>query len=187
VRLAKGTAEGMTTETARRRFREVVVPSLDDAYSLAKWLSGNGADAEDIVQESAIRALNALERSLVENPRAWFLRIVRNTALTWIAKNRHKALSFAGDLTDLELREDLEFVEPAPSAEQILVAAEDGESVRRAIADLPSPLKETLILREVNGLNYREIAVATETPLGTVMSRLARARAALAKSLGATR
>jgi RNA polymerase sigma-70 factor (ECF subfamily) len=177
----------MTTETASRRFREVVVPYLDDAYSLAKWLSGNGADAEDIVQEAAMRALNALERSLVDNPRAWFLRIVRNTALTWIARNRPKALSFVGDMTDLELSEDLAFSEPAPNAEQILTAAEEGESVRRAIADLPSPLKETLILREVNGLNYREIAATTEAPLGTVMSRLARARAAIAKSLGATR
>ena len=163
------------------------MPNLDDAYSLAKWLSGNGTDAEDIVQEAAMRALNALERLTVDNPRAWFLRIVRNTALTWIAKNRPKAISLAGDMTDLELREDLALSEPAADAEQILIAAEDGESVRRAIADLPSPLKETLILREVNGLNYREIATATESPLGTVMSRLARARAAITKSLGATR
>jgi RNA polymerase sigma factor (sigma-70 family) len=177
----------MTTENASRRFREVVIPNLDDAFSLAKWLSGNGADAEDIVQESAMRALNALERSILDNPRAWFMSVVRNTALTWIARNRPKALSFVGDMTDLELREDLAFSEPAPNAEQILIAAEDGESVRRAIADLPSPLRETLILREVNGLNYREIAAATETPIGTVMSRLARARAAIAKSLGATR
>ena len=163
------------------------MPNLDDAYSLAKWLAGNGTDAEDIVQEAAMRALNALERLTVDNPRAWFLRIVRNTALTWIAKNRPKAISLAGDMTDLELREDLALSEPAADAEQILIAAEDGESVRRAIADLPSPLKETLILREVNGLNYREIATATESPLGTVMSRLARARAAITKSLGATR
>jgi RNA polymerase sigma factor (sigma-70 family) len=123
----------------------------------------------------------------LDNPRAWFMSVVRNTALTWIARNRPKALSFVGDMTDLELREDLAFSEPAPNAEQILIAAEDGESVRRAIADLPSPLRETLILREVNGLNYREIAAATETPIGTVMSRLARARAAIAKSLGASR
>ena len=163
------------------------MPNLDDAYSLAKWLSGNGADAEDIVQEAAIRALTALERLTVTNPRAWFLTVVRNTALTWIAKNRPKAISFVGDMTDLELKEDLAFSEPTPNAEQILIAAEDGESVRRAIADLPSPLKETLVLREVNGLNYREIAAATESPLGTVMSRLARARAAVAKSLGAAR
>ena len=177
----------MTTENARRRFREVVVPNLDDAYSLAKWLSGNGTDAEDIVQEAAMRALNALERSIVDSPRAWVLHIVRNTALTWIARNRPKAVSFVGDLADLELKEDLTLFETAPNAEQRLIDAEDGESVRRAIADLPSPLRETLILREVNGLNYREIAQATETPLGTVMSRLSRARAAIAKSLGAPR
>ena len=80
----------MTSENASRRFRDIVMPNLDDAYSLAKWLSGNGADAEDIVQEAAIRALTALERLTVANPRAWFLTIVRNTALTWIAKNRPK-------------------------------------------------------------------------------------------------
>lgn len=177
----------MAAEHAKRRFRDIVIPNLDDAYSLAKWLSGDGVDAEDIVQEAAMRALNALDRSIVDNPRAWFLRIVRNTALTWMAKNRPKALSFVGDMTDLELSEDLSLSEPAPTAEQLLIAAEDGENVRRAIAGLPSPLKETLILREVNGLNYREIAMATETPVGTVMSRLARARAAVAKSLGETR
>jgi RNA polymerase sigma-70 factor (ECF subfamily) len=177
----------MTDEAARRRFREVVAPSLDDAYSLARYLAGNGTDAEDIVQEAAMRALNALERSVVDNPRAWFLRIVRNAALTWIARNRPKAISFTGDLTDLELMEDPTIIEPVQNPEQILIAGEERETVRRAIADLPSPLRETLIMREVNGLNYREIADATETPLGTVMSRLSRARAMVAKSLGAMR
>lgn len=175
----------MTSETVRRRFQEVVASSLDDAYSLAKWLSGNGSDAEDIVQEAAMRALVALERASVDSPRAWFLRIVRNTALSWIARNRPRALSFAGDLTDLELLEDPALFEPAPNAEQILIADQEGDAVRRGIAELPSPLRETLILREVNGLNYREIAEATESPIGTVMSRLSRARAILAKALGA--
>ena len=174
----------MISETARRRFHDIVAPHLDDAYSLAKWLSGSGADAEDIVQDSALRALGAIERARVDNPRAWFLKITRNSALTWLAKNRPKSLLFAGDLADLELLEKPGNTEPAPGAEEFLIAAQRDERVRDAIAALPSPLRETLIMRDVNGLNYREIAEATESPMGTVMSRLSRARSAVAKSLG---
>ena len=176
----------MTSESARRRFRETVVPHLDDSYSLAKWLSGNASDAEDIVQDAALRALVALERGFVDNPRAWFLKITRNAALTWMARNRPKTLSFAGDLTDLESWEDPSRLEAPPDAEQSLIAAERSEQVRRAIADLPSPFRETLVMRDINGLNYREIADATEAPIGTVMSRLSRARAVIAKALGAS-
>ncbi len=175
----------MTSENARRRFREIIAPHLDDAYSLARWLSGSATDAEDITQDAAVRALAALESTRVENPRAWVLKITRNSALAWIARNRPKALSFVGDLTDLELREELARSEPVPDAEQGLIASERTERVRRAISALPSPLKETLVMRDVNGLSYREIAEATEAPIGTVMSRLSRARAALVKALGA--
>jgi RNA polymerase sigma factor (sigma-70 family) len=175
----------MSSEGARRRFRDSVAPWLDDSYSLAKWLSGSAADAEDIVQEAAVRALVALENSRVDNPRAWFLKVTRNAALTWIARNRPKALAFVGDLGDLELLEDPARGEPTANAEDALLAEERGELVRGAIAALPSPLKETLVMRDINGLNYREIAEATEAPIGTVMSRLSRARAAIAKSLGA--
>jgi RNA polymerase sigma factor (sigma-70 family) len=171
----------MTSERARRRFLEVFAPHLDDAYTLAKWLAGNGADAEDIVQEAAIRALAALERANVANPKAWSLAIVRNTALTWIARRRPGALTFVGDLNDLDAL-DYTF-EAGPNAEQALIAEETGARVRAAVAALPSPLKETLVMREVNDLNYKDIADATGAPIGTVMSRLARARAAIARAL----
>lgn len=173
----------MISEAARRRYQAIVPPHVDDAYALARWLSGNAADAEDIVQEAALRALNALETASVERPRAWFLRIVRNAALTWMAKNRSKALAFAGGADDLAAIEPFDPAAEDGSPEALLIAAEDGERVRRAIAALPPPLREALVLREVNGLAYREIAEATETPIGTVMSRLARARATLAKML----
>jgi RNA polymerase sigma factor (sigma-70 family) len=174
----------MISDTARRRYQAIVPPHVDDAYALARWLSGDRADAEDIVQDAALRALNALETANVERPRAWFLRIVRNTALTWMAKNRSKSLSFAGGADDLAAIESIDFAaDDEGSPEAILIAAEDGERVRRAIASLPPPLREALVLREINGLAYREIAEATETPIGTVMSRLARGRAALAKIL----
>src|SRR6202008_1433556 len=87
---------------ARRQFHKAVPPLLDDAYTLAKWICRNSADAEDIVQEAAIRALKALETTAIERPNPWFLTIVRNAAISWMAKNRPKDLSYAGDAADLQ-------------------------------------------------------------------------------------
>jgi RNA polymerase sigma factor (sigma-70 family) len=168
---------------AQRRFREIVPPLLDDAYTLAKWICRNGADAEDIVQEAAIRALKALETTAVERPKPWFLMIVRNTAMTWMAKNRGQTLQYTGDMTDLDAIGPRLNDERAPDPEEALIAREDGERLRQAIADLPPPLMETLVMRDVNSLSYRDIAEVTGTPIGTVMSRLARGRGALAKAL----
>ncbi len=164
----------MSGEAAKRRFREIVLPHLDDAYRLAKWLVGNGADAEDIVQEAALRALAALESTTPLKPRAWWLAIVRNAALTWLARRRPTA----------ELDDAL--VAPGPDPEAALIARDEATRLSRAMASLPASLRETLALREIEELNYREIAAATQAPLGTVMSRLARARAALAKILKAS-
>ena len=175
--------DGDTASLARRRFREIVPPLLDDAYTLAKWLSRNGADAEDIVQEAAIRALKALETTAVERPKSWFLMIVRNTAMTWMAKNRSKNLAYAGDMSDLDAIGPRLDGERALDPEEAVIAHEDGERVRQAIADLPPPQMEMLVMRDVNGLSYHDIAEATGAPMGTVMSRLARARASLAKAL----
>ncbi len=171
------------SEYARRRFQDIVAPRLDDCYALANWLCGNAADAEDIVQDAAVRALNALERTTVENPRAWVMKVTRTAALDWIARNRPKSLSFVGDLGDLELVAEASMDETKPNAEQAMIAAEQRAAIPLAIAALPSPLRETLILRDVNGLTYRDIAEATDAPVGTVMSRLHRARAMLARSL----
>jgi RNA polymerase sigma-70 factor (ECF subfamily) len=173
----------LSDRLAERRFREIVPPLLDDAYSLAKWLSHSATDAEDIVQDAALRALKALSSVSVDRPKPWFLAIVRNTAMTWMARNRPKTLAYAGDLADLEAIDSREGEEAALDPEQTLIALEDGERVRQAIAALPPPYLETLVMRDVNGLSYREIAEATDVPTGTVMSRLARARALLAKTL----
>ena len=169
---------------AQRRFREIVPPLLDDAYTLAKWLCRNGADAEDIVQEAAIRALKALETTAFERPKPWFLMIVRNAAMTWMGRNRPQGLAYVGDMDDLEAI-DFRLGEAASDPEETLIALEDGERLRQAIAALPPPLRETLVMRDVNGLSYRDIAEATGVPIGTVMSRLARGRGALEKSLKA--
>ena len=175
----------MISEVGQRRFREIVPPLLDDAYTLAKWLSQSATDAEDIVQDAAVRALKALESTAVDRPKPWFLAIVRNAAMTWIARNRPKTLAYSGDLKDLEAIDMRQGEDGALNPEQTLIALEDGERVRQAIAALPSPYLETLVMRDVNGLSYREIADATEAPIGTVMSRLARARSLLAKTLRA--
>ena len=171
---------------ARRRFLDIVPPLIDDAYTLAKWLCRNPTDAEDIVQEASLRALKALETTAVDRPKPWFLAIVRNAALTFIARNRRSWLAYAGDIDDLDAIDPRAGCgDSASNPEAALIALEDGERLRQAIADLPPPLLETLVMRDVNGLSYREIAEATGAPMGTVMSRLARARAALMKTLKA--
>ena len=170
------------SETARRRFQTLVLPHLDEAYSFAKGFSRNGADAEDIVQDACLRALAALETQQVEQPRAWLLTIVRNVALTFLARGKPGRVE--ADIGDLERDGLLQAREPSPDAEARLIAADDAESLRRALADLPLALRETLTLRAIHGLSYRDISTATEAPIGTVMSRIARARKALAALLG---
>ena len=173
----------MSSPLAEQRFRDTVLPLLDDAYSLAKWLSHSPTDAEDIVQDAALRALQALSSVSVDRPKPWFLAIVRNAAMTFMARNRRKTVAYAGDMADLDALDLREGEDAAPNPEQELIALEDRERLRQAIAGLPSPFLETLVMRDINGLSYREIAEATETPVGTVMSRLARARSLLAKIL----
>jgi RNA polymerase sigma-70 factor (ECF subfamily) len=175
----------LSNPIAEQRFREIVPPLLDDAYSLAKWLSQSPTDAEDIVQDAALRALQALSTVSVDKPKPWFLAIVRNAAMTFIARNRRKTVAYAGDMADLDALDWRQGDDAAPDPEQALIAHEDGELLRQAIASLPSPFLETLVMRDVNGLSYREIAEATGAPVGTVMSRLARARSLLAKILKA--
>ncbi len=169
------------SETARRRFNAVVLPHLDAAYSLAKALAGNGVDAEDIVQEASLRALVALETQQVENPRGWMLTITRNAALTFLAR---RAPASTADIGDLEREGRLSAASTDPDAEALLIAADEGEALRGALARLPATLRETILMRVAHGLSYRDIAAATAAPVGTVMSRLARARAALATVLG---
>ena len=174
----------MTSETARRRFTELVLPHLDDAYSLARWLTGSATDAEDIVQDACVRALKALDGAPVERPRAWLLTIVRNTAYTWFAKNRPNAIVLAGGAEEAEAHPGALETAASPSPEAALIEAADRASITAAIGDLPLAFKESLVMREINGLSYRDISEATGVPIGTVMSRLARARALLAAKLG---
>lgn len=167
----------MTSDLVQRLFAEIVVPHLDDAYGLARWLTGNPSDAEDVVQDACLKALAALKTAGVRNGRAWVLAIVRNTALTRLARRRGERLVASDDL------ENAAGVDLDLSPEEKLIARIDVAELTQAIAALPLAFRETLVMREINDLSYREIAEATGVPVGTVMSRLARARALLTSAL----
>jgi RNA polymerase sigma factor (sigma-70 family) len=137
----------VTSETTRRRFTELVLPHLDDAY---------------------LRALKALDNSApVERPRAWMLAIVRNTAYTWLAKNRPSVIVLAGDAEEAQAHVSASETSGSPSPEAALIEAADHARVVAAIEKLSLPFKEVLVMREVNGLSYREISEATGVPIGT--------------------
>ena len=173
----------VTSESARRRFAEMVLPHLDEAYGLARWLTGSGTDAEDVVQDACMRALASLETATIERPGAWVLAIVRNTAFTWMAKNRPKNILVTDDA---QLLETAAASAPGVSRnpEEALIAAADEAALEAAIRALPHLFREVVVMRDINGLSYREIASAIGAPIGTVMSRLARGRAALVGKLG---
>ena len=164
----------------RTRFSAVVVPHLDDAFALARWLTGNRADAEDVVQEACLRAYRAIATFAGGNPRAWVLTIVRHTAYTWLRRNRSASLVMVDDLEAVERAHADPADQEKATPETELIAKVDAARLEAAIGELPAPFKETLVLRDVQGLDYREIAEITEVPIGTVMSRLARARRRLA-------
>jgi RNA polymerase sigma factor (sigma-70 family) len=169
--------------TEQTRFAEVFLPHLVDAFRLAHWLSGNRADAEDIVQEASMRAFKGISGFAGGDPRAWVLTIVRNTSYSWLAKNRPSALVLTGDL-DEQAQQQLDRADPDPTPEAQLIAKAEAETVRKAMARLPAPFREVLVLREIHDLNYKTIAEVAGLPIGTVMSRLARARRLLLTSLG---
>jgi RNA polymerase sigma-70 factor, ECF subfamily len=173
-------------EDSKTRFADVVIPHLDDACSLARWVTGNRTDAEDVVQEACLRAYRGISGFSGGNGRAWLLAIVRNAAYDWLRKNRSSAVVHVDDLEALErmhLADDATLVRDNPEA--ALIARADEAKLETAIASLPTLFRETLVLRDVQGLDYREIAAITDVPMGTVMSRLARARRRLIEMLGA--
>jgi RNA polymerase sigma-70 factor, ECF subfamily len=169
------------------RFRRVVIPHLGDSYALARWLTGDRADAEDVVQEACLRAFRGLSGFSGANARAWVLTIVRHTAYSWLRKNRSAALIVVEDLEAVEQAQVSRGAAPAGNGvvtpEAALIAKVDAARLEAAITELPMPFRETLVLRDVQGLDYREIAQVTGVPIGTVMSRLARARRRLIAEL----
>jgi RNA polymerase sigma factor (sigma-70 family) len=165
------------------RFAEVFLPHLVDAFRLARWIAGSRADAEDIVQEASMRAFKNIRGFSSGDPRAWVLTIVRNTSYSWLAKNRPKVLVLSEDL-DQRARERIEQEDPQ-TPETALIAKLEAQQVRKAMASLPVPFREVLVLREIHDLDYRTIAEVAGLPIGTVMSRLARARRMLTAAIRA--
>jgi RNA polymerase sigma factor (sigma-70 family) len=181
--VASGVRDTMSGLDDNARFKSVVMPHIDDAYRLAHWLTGNRTDAEDVVQDASLRAFRAIREFGGGSARAWVLSIVRNTAYSWLRKNRPTAVITVEDLEAVELEHAKPSDPNGENPETALIAKVDAEQLRAAIAALPTPFRETLVLRDIEGLDYREIAETTEVPMGTVMSRLARARRRLIASI----
>ena len=171
----------------RAAFDEVFLPHLPEAYRLAQWLTGSASDAEDIVQEAALRAFRGIKGFGAVNARAWSLTIVRNTAFSWLAKNKPKTVVFMNDLSAAE-QQELEHEGPhgarIETPEEIALFKADAMEVQKALAQLPAQFREVIVLREINQMNYRDIAEITNVPIGTVMSRLSRGRQLLITLLG---
>ncbi|HKN59063.1 MAG TPA: sigma-70 family RNA polymerase sigma factor [Gemmatimonadaceae bacterium] len=161
------------------RFERLVLPHLDDAYTLARYLLRDEHDAQDVVQEAALRALRHFEGFRHGDARAWLLTIVRNCCYSW-----HKA--HRKDRSTVSFTDDAAQKVPDPhGADSLAVENSERALVQAAVAALPSELREVLVLRELNELSYREISEVVGAPMGTVMSRLSRARDRLAVALGA--
>lgn len=160
-----------------KMFEQTVLTHLDAAHNLARWLTGNDHDAQDVTQEACVRAFRFFGGFRGGDARAWLLAIVRNTSHTWLRKNRPQATP--EDPSDALLA--LEDTAPDPGA--ALLKNASLAAVREAIAELPVDFREAIVLREIEGLSYKEIAALADVPMGTVMSRLARARSLLQRRL----
>jgi RNA polymerase sigma factor (sigma-70 family) len=177
----------VSNKDEREAFDEVFLPHMAEAYRLAQWLTGSASDAEDIVQDAALRAYRGIKTFGAVNARAWSLTIVRNTAYSWLMKNRPKTVVFTNDLSAAE-QQELEHEGPQGSRvetpEEIALFKADAEAIQKALAQLQPQFREVIVLREINQMNYRDIAEIINIPIGTVMSRLSRARQLLIALLG---
>ncbi len=149
-------------------FEVFVVPHMGAAYNLARWLTRNEHDAEDVVQEAYLRAYRFYDAYHGGDFRAWLLTIVRNTCYTWLQQNRKPSALLDEDMAELDSAKS--------NPETLLLRNIDAKLLRQAIEELPLEFREAIVLRELEGLSYKEIAAIACVPLGTVMSRLARAR-----------
>ena len=167
----------MAIDPARKLalFEQSVLPHLNAAYNLARWLTGNGPDAEDLVQESYLRAYRSFETFQGADARAWLLAVVRNTCFTFLRKKGEPTAEF----------DDQAFIDDSPDAESLLIHQAALGSLHHCLEALPLEYRETIVLRELEELSYKEISAIARVPVGTVMSRLARARKRLQQCLEA--
>jgi RNA polymerase sigma factor (sigma-70 family) len=170
----------MTAQNWPGIFEQAVLPHLDAAYNLARWLTRNEHDAQDAVQEAYLRAFRHFSDFRGGDARAWLLKIVRNTCYSWFRANRRLQ-----DSTEFDENFFTSDIRPLNPEEAVLQSASD-TLVRKSLEKLPPNLREVLILRELEGMSYREIGAITGMPAGTVMSSLSRARARLRQVLTAS-
>ncbi len=175
----------MDEDMRSRRFEDTVLPHLDAAYNLARWLTRDGADAEDVVQEAVLRALQFFDGYRGGNSRAWLLTIVRNTCFNWMKRNRRSDMNVPYDDESQMAVAPTYAPPPAGDPETLLLARLEQRQIDAAIGALAPPLREAIVLREMEDLSYAEIAEIAGVPIGTVMSRLARARNLLRRALRA--
>jgi RNA polymerase sigma-70 factor (ECF subfamily) len=171
----QGQAVDVSEGQDRLRFEQLVLPHLDAAFNLARWILRGRTDAEDVAQEAMLRALRFFRGFHGGDARSWLLQIVRNSCYTWLEKNRPMELA-------TEFDEEL-FPQSAVTPESLAIAGDNRERLTRALEDLPPRFREVLVLRELEGCSYKEIATITSMPIGTVMSALARARQRLQRLL----
>ena len=160
----------ITLTISTMNFEEAVMPHIDAAYNLARWLMRNEEDAQDMVQEAYLRALRFFNGFHGTDARAWLLTIVRNTCYTWL--KRKQAPEFSCDFEEAVMTKESD--EPDPEVSHVLKV--ESQLINEAIEKLPVEFREVVILRELEELSYKEIAAVTGIPIGTVMSRLSRAR-----------
>jgi RNA polymerase sigma-70 factor (ECF subfamily) len=174
----------MSEDENWRRFERLAMPHLDAAYNLARWMTHNDHDAQDVVQDALVRAMRYFQGFRGEGARAWLLQIVRHTCYSWLKENRPVEKVMLDDDDDDALQ-----AIAAPSDDEppsIAMRKADREQINAAIASLPVAYREVLVLRELEELSYADIARIAEIPVGTVMSRLARARGLMRAALTPT-
>ena len=173
----------MSDDVDRRRFELLAMPHLDAAYNLARWLTRNDHDAQDVVQEALMRAMRYFGGFRGDNARAWLLQIVRHACFSWLKENRPAERVFLDDSDDSVHEIAAPAADEPPS---VAMRKADRAQINRAIAALPVVYREVLVLRELEDLSYNDIARIADVPVGTVMSRLARARGLMRDALTPT-
>jgi len=170
-------------ESKRARFESSMSPHMGAAYNLARWLTRNDHDAEDVVQEAMLRAFTFFDGFRGTDARSWILKIVRNTCFTWLQANRPNEII----ATDVDQVSDISPLVSCSSSiddpETVALRKTEARQVDAAIASMSTTFREIIVLREIEGLSYKEIASVIDAPIGTVMSRLARARTEIRRAL----